>query len=604
MRRSSRVRYVLCVGLACLALLFAANVATRAEPVDASAMLNRADSIRTSDPAQFAEILRRLEQPGQALSPAQADHLRYLRAWHVAYQGDYKSAIAELERVFEDSDVLELRFRASVTLVEVLAIASRHEEAFRRLTQLLELLPRIADPGTQALGLQAAAQLYLLAGQFELAEEVAEKLLHDHPSGRPSCIARRLQLEALYRSGKIRTASDFEAGIASCVGLGEILWANLIRTYAARFLLERNLFVEATGLLEANYRDVSDGRYRSLVSEFDALLGEAHLQGGNLGQARTHALRAIDGSVKNEITVPLVDAYRVLYQVAKRQGQNSAALVYHERFAAADKGYLTEASAKAMAFQSVLQQVAEKKQQIDTLSKRNEVLQLQRAVDMSEAERRGLAALLLLVVVVFFALFAWKVKRSQLHFMKLARRDGLTGIFNRSHFADAAESILAYCKKGEREACVVLIDLDDFKQVNDRHGHAAGDAVLKRAVQACQAHLRSIDIMGRLGGEEFGIVLPDCDPKHGRELAEQFRLAVADISSPQTGVGFPVSASFGVTSSRWSSYNLRQLIIHADQALYAAKNNGRNRVEMFDGIEDASGEGTSPQSVSFDRRRE
>src|SRR3546814_19020108 len=88
--------------------------------------------------------------------------------------------------------------------------------------------------------------------------------------------------------------------------------------------------------------------------------------------------------------------------------------------------------------------------------------------------------------------------------MKLARRDGLTGIFNRQHFVSSAELQLQYCRKSARQACLVLIDLDHFKVVNDTHGHAVGDRVLKRAVAACQAHLSSTDLFGRLGGAEIG----------------------------------------------------------------------------------------------------
>ena len=145
------------------------------------------------------------------------------------------------------------------------------------------------------------------------------------------------------------------------------------------------------------------------------------------------------------------------------------------------------------------------------------------------------------------------------------------------------------------------MDLDHFKRVNDRHGHAVGDVVLRRAVLACQAHLRSIDIIGRLGGEEFGIVLPDCAPERALELAEQFRLSVASLSNPDTGMGFPVSASFGVSSTRSSGYNLRQLIIHADSAMYRAKELGRSRVEMFDAAAPAPADvGVAP---TFDRWR-
>jgi diguanylate cyclase (GGDEF)-like protein len=169
--------------------------------------------------------------------------------------------------------------------------------------------------------------------------------------------------------------------------------------------------------------------------------------------------------------------------------------------------------------------------------------------------------------------------------MKLARRDGLTGIFNRQHFVSSAELQLQYCKKSARQACLVLIDLDHFKVVNDTHGHAVGDRVLRRAVAACQEHLRSTDIFGRLGGEEFGIVLPECTLDQALGRAEQIRLAIATAASGEDAPAVPISASFGVASTVRSGYELRQLLIDADDGLYRAKREGRNRVSVCDGTQ-------------------
>jgi len=183
---------------------------------------------------------------------------------------------------------------------------------------------------------------------------------------------------------------------------------------------------------------------------------------------------------------------------------------------------------------------------------------------------------------VFIAFWAYRVKRSQLRFMGLARRDGLTGIFNRQHFVASAEQQLLYCQKSARVAGLIVIDLDNFKIVNDTHGHAIGDYVLRRAVAACQAHLRSTDVFGRLGGEEFGILMPECDRDKVAGRAELIRLAIESVSDSEDARGVVVSASFGVSTTAQSGYNLRQLLIYADKALYSAKREGRNRVVIFD----------------------
>jgi len=195
--------------------------------------------------------------------------------------------------------------------------------------------------------------------------------------------------------------------------------------------------------------------------------------------------------------------------------------------------------------------------------------------------------------LAFIVFWAYRLKRSQLSFMKLARRDGLTGIFNRQHFVASAEQQLQYCQKSGRVASLIVIDLDNFKTVNDTHGHAVGDHVLKRAVAACQAHLRSTDVFGRLGGEEFGILMPECGKDVIAGRSELIRLAIASVSDSEDTSGVAVSASFGVSTTVQSGYNLRQLLIHADKALYSAKREGRNRVVIFDDDTEQSIEASS-----------
>ena len=111
--------------------------------------------------------------------------------------------------------------------------------------------------------------------------------------------------------------------------------------------------------------------------------------------------------------------------------------------------------------------------------------------------------------------------------------------------------------------------------------HAAGDFALKCAVAMCQRHLRSVDVFGRLGGEEFGILMPDCVPERAADIAERIRADIAALIDSPDGPDFQVRASFGVTAARWSGYELRQLLAHADSALYQSKREGRNRVTVY-----------------------
>ena len=124
-----------------------------------------------------------------------------------------------------------------------------------------------------------------------------------------------------------------------------------------------------------------------------------------------------------------------------------------------------------------------------------------------------------------------------------------------------------------------MMDIDHFKQINDGHGHKVGDRVLERLAAVCRETLRAVDIAGRIGGEEFAVLLPQTDPAEALEVAERLRAAMAAASVPmEQGPPLKFSVSIGVTSLTLAGDDVGALLDSADRALYAAKNAGRNRV--------------------------
>jgi len=569
-------------------MLVGTAVAAVPIPDDFAQLLKLADSVKTSDHPEFLQLMKRLGAEAATLSPQQQLHLRYLQAWEVGYQGDYETATPLLNAIIAESTDATLRFRAGTTLANNFAIGAHYEDAFVRISQLLNQLPQIADKDARIQVLGVSSMLYNEAGQYDLGLNYANQMLRENPVGDGDCKGRLFQVQSLYESGKFSTFdSQASEAIDACSNASEFLYANGVRFYVASFDIQHGQSFAAIKLLQKYYVEVQNIDYPELTSDFDAALAQAYWNEGEVALAQQYAKAAVDGGVKHEFTKSLTSAYEVLYLVSKKQGDLDAALTYHEKYMAADKGYLNDVSAKALAYQTVRQQVLAKKLQIDTLKKQNQILQLQQALGKKAAETSRLYIFVLLMVLASIALWTYKIKRSQLSFMKLARRDGLTGIFNRQHFVASAEQQLQYCQKSGRVAGLIVIDLDNFKIVNDTHGHAVGDHILRRAVAACEAHLRSTDVFGRLGGEEFGILMPECDLAKVADRADLIRLAIASVSDSEEASGVTVSASFGVSSTVESGYNLRQLLIHADKALYIAKREGRNRVVVFDDTEQA-----------------
>ncbi|MDZ4202139.1 MAG: diguanylate cyclase [Gallionella sp.] len=160
-----------------------------------------------------------------------------------------------------------------------------------------------------------------------------------------------------------------------------------------------------------------------------------------------------------------------------------------------------------------------------------------------------------------------------------AQVDYLTGISNRGHFMQQAELERARAIRYGSDLSLFMMDIDFFKQVNDRHGHQTGDTVLKSLADTCRETLREVDIIGRVGGEEFAILLPETGQNKAFEVAERLRTALSQLSvATESGVPVRFTVSIGIAFLMTKKDNLDALLSRADKALYEAKESGRNKV--------------------------
>ncbi|MCC6134197.1 MAG: diguanylate cyclase [Candidatus Contendobacter sp.] len=171
-------------------------------------------------------------------------------------------------------------------------------------------------------------------------------------------------------------------------------------------------------------------------------------------------------------------------------------------------------------------------------------------------------------------------KAQELELRRLATTDPLTGLANRRHFLTQVERELDRFKRYAQPAALLMLDLDHFKQVNDTYGHALGDAVLKHFAVITGQALRKIDLLGRLGGEEFAALLPDTTLIGAYPLAERLRGIIMESPVETTAGSIGFTVSIGVALFTPDDQDANAILIRADRALYRAKNRGRNRVEM------------------------
>lgn len=177
-----------------------------------------------------------------------------------------------------------------------------------------------------------------------------------------------------------------------------------------------------------------------------------------------------------------------------------------------------------------------------------------------------------------------RIIRLEKRIVSLANTDYLTGVLNRRAFMERFDKELNRCFRHGRALSVILADIDHFKRVNDEYGHLAGDSVLKRFAEILRSHHRPYDVLGRYGGEEFILCLPETDLSQAVSAAERMRKIIAgtEFVLPDWPSGvIRITASFGIFSDILSQQHLPEALIKlADDALYRAKEKGRNRIEI------------------------
>ena len=187
------------------------------------------------------------------------------------------------------------------------------------------------------------------------------------------------------------------------------------------------------------------------------------------------------------------------------------------------------------------------------------------------------------ILELFSSHAAAATRNARLHHQlsQLAVTDSLTGIYNRRHFFEMAEKEFHQAMRYKRPFSVVMFDLDLFKKINDSFGHARGDEILQMVVKRCATQMREADVLGRYGGEEFVIALPETGAEEALALAERLRQELASRVIESEAVPVLVTASFGVAALTERITDLMQLLNRADAALYWAKQAGRNRAVLW-----------------------
>ena len=228
------------------------------------------------------------------------------------------------------------------------------------------------------------------------------------------------------------------------------------------------------------------------------------------------------------------------------------------------------------------------KYETQLLENQVQIQQLKLHAQQRQQEASRLYLVLAAVIAASLAMLAFTLWRSRRRFRTQAQTDPLTGIANRRHFLERARQMARKNRHPSQTASVLVLDIDYFKLINDAHGHQAGDAAIRHVALKANACLRSEDVFGRTGGEEFAALLPDTDETTAWRLAERIRQVVEQTPLEHHGDQIHLTVSIGLMSGPLTSDNIESLMQCADKVMYRAKNAGRNRslthTDQFPGL--------------------
>ncbi|MBN1452424.1 MAG: diguanylate cyclase [Anaerolineales bacterium] len=441
--------------------------------------------------------------------------------WIFYYLGDIPSALDYGLQALKLSQELNLRDREAWALDAVASFYRDPEQSVQMHAKALKIFEDIQDVEGQSRVLNNWACVLLEKGDPPAALKKSEKCLQ------------------LIQKHSMKKNEIFVSGT-----MAEILIA------MGEYSQAQEILQEAISLGETYGPDISHAYL--LVA-----MGQTFLAQNELEQAETYFLEALAVATNLEIRSERMHCHEYLSEVYERRGNFDQALEHYKIFHALKESVAGESSARQIA-------TLKMSHQIETVKRDAEIQRLQNEKLKLEIEEH---------------------KRIQAILENLATRDSLTNLNNRRHFLILAEKEWHRALRYKHPFTVLMLDLDHFKQINDRYGHSIGDQALISVAGIIQATLRASEIAGRYGGDEFAIILPETTAQNGLLVSRRIcNEIIEQVIQTETGP-IALTASIGVAGlsdeNRKSIQNLDALLIRADKALYKAKRAGKNQTYLY-----------------------
>lgn len=536
--------------------------------------LSVTSAVPASQPA-IDDLMARLDEA----TPRQRAEIRLLHIRNRALQGDYTGAIEDIRALLESSLDDDQRLHALRLAANLGINVGQHEWGFTQLKAALELLPESGELAEKSRILSLAGFVHSLIGDHERALRYATRAADAaRQTGMVSerCSAgQRLTVAYRYAGQFERAKATARDTLEDCRRADDQVYLGTVELELAHLALEQGKLDIAQ-----NQADRGLERLRKAVWVDGVLTGE-HLQ-ARLAAARGEHRRAIElaeSLIEQTAERELWDRKAALHRLvaSQRAELNEYAEAYrHMRaYGEARRQFLDQDRARRLAILEVEFDVKRHEQELELLREQKRVSELEAQTRRQQAWVRWLAAGFAAFLFAVLVMLLIHVLRERRHFRRLSQLDGLTGVGNHTRFFDTARMLVEESRRSGNSLVLALGDIDHFKQVNDEHGHIAGDRALRQVARVLCENFPDPGHIGRIGGEEFGICLPAAQLDQVIQQLDQVRHDLAGID--YGGNGKPLAMSFGV-ARLGAGESLENLRWRADEALYRAKQGGRNNV--------------------------
>jgi diguanylate cyclase (GGDEF)-like protein len=546
------------------------------EAVDLRAELDRVRAMTLT--ASWQDVQAELEELAPLIEQAEvrewADY-QLLLARNLTLTDRSRESLQLLDEILDRDIDDDQRLRGLQLAANVAVLLRAYEQAFEYLLAALELEAGLEGPPPELRTYGLAAYMFGRVGELDRAigyGRMAVERARDFGTQSDECIARQ-RLAPVYKWAErfSEAEAEYRRAMAVCRAEDNELFVGVVKHGLADLLHQAGRLEEALELSEQSIELLEPSGFS--LGEYEARLVRAEIL-HELGDVRDNEQELIDIAEyqrERELWDQLARLEMLLSERAALRDEPEVALEHMRAHLEARERFLSRDRAMRLAYLEVQFDTRLKEQEIELLRESARAAELEAvAVDQRRQIRTitlVLAGLLLLLVTLLLV----RTIRERRHFRRLSQHDALTGLANHTWFFHQAESLLQRARRHSQTMFLVLADVDHFKQINDRHGHPVGDQVLCETAAAFRKAFGERAVIGRLGGEEFGVAVIAGSLEPVAERVSQVR------ATGQDQLETPVTLSFGIAQAGRDD-DMISLRKRADQALYQAKAEGRDRV--------------------------